>query len=102
MLVITLRPGAELRIGGDIRLVVVAVKGRRVRIGCTAPPAVRVDRHEIREQFSGSTSSLARKKAGSSPPRNGHTQGKDSEIPRRQPPAATSTNHKKVKDSRRK
>jgi carbon storage regulator CsrA len=102
MLVITLRPGAELRIGGDIRLVVVAVKGRRVRLGCTAPSAVRVERCEVRKRVAGSSSSLARKKAVSSPPRNGLTQGNDPEIPRREPSAAKSTNHKKVNGSRRK
>jgi carbon storage regulator CsrA len=54
MLVMTLQVGGEVLIGGDIRLMIVAVKGKRVRVGCTAPPAVRVERRELRDRVAGS------------------------------------------------
>ena len=63
MLVMTLQAGAEVLIGGDIRLVIVAVKGKRVRIGCTAPPAVRVERREVRERVAGSAPCPTRRKS---------------------------------------
>jgi len=47
MLVLTRRVGEEIVIDGQVRLVVVAVKGNRVRLGVTAPPSVRVDRQEV-------------------------------------------------------
>jgi carbon storage regulator CsrA len=50
MLVLTLQEGTEVLIGGDIRLVVVAVKGKRVRLGFKAPPAIRVERREVRHR----------------------------------------------------
>jgi carbon storage regulator CsrA len=34
-------------IGGKIRVVVLAVKGEKIRLGIEAPPTVRVDRHEV-------------------------------------------------------
>lgn len=47
MLLLTRRPGEMIRIGADIEIVVVAVKGSQVRIGIKAPPNVTVDREEI-------------------------------------------------------
>jgi len=47
MLVLTRRVGEEIVIDGNIRVVVVAVQGERVRLGITAPPFVAVDRAEI-------------------------------------------------------
>jgi carbon storage regulator len=47
MLLLTRRPGEMIRIGTDIEIVVVAVKGSQVRIGIKAPPNVTVDREEI-------------------------------------------------------
>ena len=55
MLVLTRRPGEEIVIDGQIRILVVSAKGDRIRIGIDAPPSVVVDRrevHERREQFS--------------------------------------------------
>ena len=48
MLVLSRRPGQEIVIDGDIRLSIVAVNGNQVRIGIAAPPAVVVDRLEVR------------------------------------------------------
>jgi carbon storage regulator len=47
MLVLTRRPGEEVVIGGNIRIVVTEVGGQRVRLGITAPKDVRVDRAEV-------------------------------------------------------
>jgi len=47
MLVLTRRIGERLRIGPDIELVVLDVRGRDVRLGVTAPPAVPIHREEI-------------------------------------------------------
>jgi carbon storage regulator len=48
MLVLSRRPGEAIVIDGNIRLSVVAVNGNQVRIGIAAPPAVEVDRMEVR------------------------------------------------------
>lgn len=47
MLVLTRHIGEEIVIDGDIRISVTAIEGRKVRIGVTAPPCVRVDRAEV-------------------------------------------------------
>ena len=54
MLVLTRRIGEQLVIDGNIRVMVVAVNGDKVRLGTSAPPSVTVDRsevHERREEF---------------------------------------------------
>ncbi len=54
MLVLTRRIGEQLVIDGNIRVMVVAVNGDKVRLGTNAPPSVTVDRsevHERREEF---------------------------------------------------
>jgi carbon storage regulator len=48
MLVLTRRVGEEILINGEIRVVVLAVLGGRVRLGIAAPPSVRVRRSEAR------------------------------------------------------
>ena len=50
MLVLTRRVGEEIVIGGDIRIMVIAVKGNSVRLGVKAPPAIAVDRQEVHER----------------------------------------------------
>ena len=47
MLALTRRVGEELVLDGGIRGMVVGIQGGRVRLGVSAPPAVRVDRSEI-------------------------------------------------------
>jgi carbon storage regulator len=51
MLVLTRKNGQELVIDGHIRITVVSVGGDRVRIGVTAPPAVRIDREEVAQRI---------------------------------------------------
>ena len=47
MLVLTRRSHEVIRIAENVRIVVLAVKGFRVRIGIEAPPDITVDREEI-------------------------------------------------------
>jgi carbon storage regulator len=48
MLVLTRRIGEEIVIADDVRVTVLAVCGKRVHLGITAPPAVSVTRLELR------------------------------------------------------
>ena len=50
MLVLTRQIGEEIVIDGNIRIVVTAVKGGKVRLGIVAPPSVPVDRNEVHER----------------------------------------------------
>lgn len=47
MLILTRRTGEVIRIGADIEVTVLEVKGYQVRIGVTAPRHIVVDREEI-------------------------------------------------------
>ena len=47
MLILTRRPGETIRIGDDVEVTVLEVKGNQVRIGITAPKDVAVHREEI-------------------------------------------------------
>lgn len=47
MLILSRKPGEALRIGEDILIHVIAVKGLQVRIGIEAPRDIAVDREEI-------------------------------------------------------
>jgi carbon storage regulator len=47
MLVLTRRPYEVIRVAKDVRIVVLGVKGFRVRIGIEAPLDIAVDREEI-------------------------------------------------------
>lgn len=54
MLVLSRKLGERIVIEGNIEITVVAIKGRAVRIGVSAPDSVRVDRGEVnarREEF---------------------------------------------------
>lgn len=47
MLILTRRIGETLKIGDDVDVVVLAVKGNQVRLGVNAPKDVNVHRKEI-------------------------------------------------------
>ena len=47
MLILTRRVNESLRVGDDVTVTVVAVKGNQVRIGINAPKDVEVHREEI-------------------------------------------------------
>lgn len=51
MLVLARKTGEVIRIGDDIVLRVVEVRGKRVRIGIEAPPDVRILRDECLPSF---------------------------------------------------
>jgi carbon storage regulator len=47
MLILTRRPSEVIRIGADIEVTILSVKGNQVRIGVNAPRNVEVHRDEI-------------------------------------------------------
>lgn len=49
MLVLTRKPGEKIRIGADITITVLEVKGNRVRLDIDAPEDIRVVRAELSE-----------------------------------------------------
>ena len=51
MLVLSRKLGEKVRIGDDIDLVILEVKGNRVRIGLSAPAQVHIVRQELLEHF---------------------------------------------------
>lgn len=50
MLIITRKAGEEIVLDGEIRIVIKEIRGKQVRIGVDAPPAVAVHRGEIYQQ----------------------------------------------------
>ena len=51
MLVLTRKVGEALRIGDDVQVTVLGIKGNQVRIGIDAPKNVPVHRQEIYERI---------------------------------------------------
>jgi carbon storage regulator len=51
MLILTRRVGEALKIGSEVTVTVLAVKGNQVRVGITAPKEVAVHRQEIFERI---------------------------------------------------
>jgi carbon storage regulator len=51
MLILTRREGESVRIGADVTVTVLRVKGSQVRIGVNAPKDVAVQREEIAERM---------------------------------------------------
>lgn len=53
MLILSRRVGETIRIGDDIEVVVLGVKGNQVRIGVKAPRDIEVHRQEVFERIHG-------------------------------------------------
>lgn len=51
MLILTRRPGESVKIGDEVTVTVLEVKGHQVRIGVAAPKHVPVHREEIYERI---------------------------------------------------
>ncbi|WP_152224107.1 carbon storage regulator CsrA [Pseudomonas sp. SCB32] len=51
MLILTRNIGKAIRIGDDIEIVILHVKGHQVRIGVTAPPDIAVHRDEVYQRI---------------------------------------------------
>ncbi len=47
MLVLSRREGETIKIGSDVELTVVSIRGDRVRLGIAAPPEVQIVREEL-------------------------------------------------------
>jgi carbon storage regulator len=54
VLIFTRRVGEEIRIGDDIRVKIIDIKGKQVRLGIEAPPEVIIHREEIYQRINGS------------------------------------------------
>jgi len=51
MLLLTRKLGENIRIGDDVKITIVEVKGNHVKLGIDAPPSVKVHREEISERI---------------------------------------------------
>ena len=63
MLVLGRRPGENIRIGDDIKVIVLEVRGGQIKLGIEAPLDVQVHREEISERIQRQN----RRAAGTSP-----------------------------------
>ena len=63
MLALTRRVGEEIVIDGNIRVIVTAVHGDKVRLAFHAPESVTIDRREVHEQRQAFHTKIARKRA---------------------------------------
>jgi carbon storage regulator len=53
VLVLTRKPGEALKIGEDITLTILGVRGNQVRVGISAPKSLRIDRQEVLDRTQG-------------------------------------------------
>ncbi|GLU42132.1 carbon storage regulator CsrA [Pseudomonas sp. NBRC 100443] len=51
MLILTRSIGKTIRIGDDIEIVILQVKGHQVRVGVTAPPDIAVHHDEVYQRI---------------------------------------------------
>jgi len=56
MLILTRRVGESLRIGDDVSVTVLGIKGSQVRIGVSAPKTISVHREEVYDRIHGKNS----------------------------------------------
>jgi carbon storage regulator len=55
MLILSRRPGESVKIGDEVTVTVLSVKGGQVRLGFSAPPNVAVHREEVYERIKAET-----------------------------------------------
>ena len=51
MLILTRRPGESIKIGDDITVTVLAIRGNQLRLGFTAPQNIAVHREEVYQRI---------------------------------------------------
>ncbi|MBS0612584.1 MAG: carbon storage regulator [Proteobacteria bacterium] len=61
MLILTRNSGQSLRIGNEVEVKVLAIKGSQVRLGFTAPPELPVNRQEIAQKIAARAQASIRK-----------------------------------------
>jgi carbon storage regulator len=54
MLILTRRPGESVKIGDDVTVSILGIKGNQVRIGFNAPKDISIHREEIYERIQAS------------------------------------------------
>jgi carbon storage regulator len=67
MLILSRRLGESVKIGDEVTVTVLGVKGGQVRLGFTAPPNVAVHREEVYERIRAETTASISKKESSAP-----------------------------------
>ena len=78
MLILTRKEGESLRLGDDITVTVVSVKGGNVRLGVSAPKDVAIHREEVYERVAAEREATG--SAGSGEPSDQKTRAADSEV----------------------
>ena len=63
MLILTRRVGETLKVGDEVSVTILGVRGSQIRIGITAPKGINVCREEIYQKDSASTAAAAGTKA---------------------------------------
>jgi carbon storage regulator len=76
MLLLTRKLGENIRIGDDVKITIVEVKGNHVKLGIDAPPSIKVHREEIYERIQ---QERQRANAAGSPPGSPPGNGKPEE-----------------------
>ncbi|MEM6545056.1 MAG: carbon storage regulator CsrA [Pseudomonadota bacterium] len=66
MLILTRKEGESLRLGDEITVTVVSVKGGHVRLGVTAPREIAVHREEIFQKIAAEGDQVQKNSGGSS------------------------------------
>ena len=74
MLLLTRKLGENIRIGDDVKITIVEVKGNHVKLGIDAPPSVKVHREEIYERIQ-QENRRAQAEQGGDAPRPGSSGG---------------------------
>jgi carbon storage regulator len=70
MLILTRRPGQSVKIGHDITITVLAIKGNQLRLGFTAPQNIAVHREEVYQRIQAQkVINISQAGSGNFPPR---------------------------------